>query len=1336
MRKLTLSVVFVCLFFLVVGFKFPLPLRAGCNPPADYSDCPVSPFGSHLAGNLLDEQYQATRAQQNFAELRSQAEASDPANSDRQIQATVIISTGMVRDASIMNPVLAAANEYGIHLTLTLEVAPDEAKSIGESLQNELAAAGMLSSANVEINQEPNLSMNGIQYGAILSQFALGCDGCKLFLPALGGPPTDETTASKKQFISDFAQAYPTLFNKTAGIAFNSYAGDPQGAVTDWLASYDMWKEAAAAVGQNIDGKVIFLTEAGPPGGDPNWPDIDNFLNAMASAFEELKRTDPRFKNVEGFTYFLWLGDGNQMVITYADGQTKVVKRRLINQGRNLEVTKIKSGNPTKPLQKYSDESEVACDRVVYGVPNAATNMYRTKTGQETPSMRTDANLNWNGLVKGTHCGQVKSQPIVLKEVAPFAPDEGDLCKTVGWMGEITFNYGSNDNFRIPFAEEIADHWAGTWDAEHMKESDIEKRTKDAALPPTTSLLQKIQSILGVSTERKLLAQTPSTPNIPSQFGQASVNGQPYTGSVDTNGELNPSLFNENSVNEGKGLVACDYPEGEPPDPEAPQLSEIVGTDPNNPDAFTGTYQIAGSAKNWPVEVLGLKATPGQEVSAPGGGHDIGGGYRYMVLRADENSVTLTNTRQDYSDAPVAELGGPGMAGYTVYISGVHVDPSLLASYERLDSEGRKFLPVLSASQHIGTASGDEVRVTVRDSMDFMDVRSKFDWWQAYPDAPAGQCKGGTGKRPSKRAPYDLFGKSGVLKKLVSQDVQDSLKCSLIKFVRNKGNTSVYTNFAIEGTKLTDIPCPPTVDNPKASMTDYTNWQKSWGSKWAKMSLIPNEKTIGTLKLALCGDRQYDTTIPYPETFRLGLAANELFKIYTAQDSIKTYYKNNNDTYNLMLPVDKNQALAYVPPDSLPDENSEQLAAVSPLSESTPDKKEDLSDLLTTLAGKVKEVLGLLKIPALLAQVPAGQITVTPQTNVESGKINYSVTIQTPVDGHFITELWIDGEKSGIGVMNLARAGGSLTYGTPGMVSGDTAVFPVLSGDHQIQFMVKCDDCNIPGQQGQPLWSNCTISAGTSSCGQSGPPTPSKPSGPQCNETPQCQASCNLCGRSQLMPSDTTIWNASYPANHVVVGKSWNGNDYDAAPVELTWWIPKWDGTFAHLPIGCQVLPVDDPGAQDIPVYTDPSTGETGRINCNKVNMRVVDVYNSVPFLASAWNQAASAGGGTTPGGFLNVFKPKCDPKDPNSICSHPAIANNNVGCTTNQSFVLDGAGNFSNNPGASLLNYGLGVTNANGVSVSQESPGSGEKAKVLFYRIGGLCNADQWVSGKVLNTK
>jgi uncharacterized protein YgiM (DUF1202 family) len=205
-------------------------------------------------------------------------------------------------------------------------------------------------------------------------------------------------------------------------------------------------------------------------------------------------------------------------------------------------------------------------------------------------------------------------------------------------------------------------------------------------------------------------------------YGQILITSAPTDPAAASHADLNLAL---------RGYAPADAP-GElidlagGSDPGAPQLRWLFG-DRREP-AITGAYQVYGW--DWGVNargpvitdpevtLLGLGTTPGEIISLPAGGSDMGEGRRALVLYASPERITLKYTPDDNV-----------VSGYTVHIENVCVEPTLLALYEQLNDAGRGALPALRAGQPLGRATGSELGVVVRDNGSFMDPRSRKDWW-------------------------------------------------------------------------------------------------------------------------------------------------------------------------------------------------------------------------------------------------------------------------------------------------------------------------------------------------------------------------------------------------------------------------------------------------------------------------------------------------------------------------------------------------------------------------------------------------------------------------------
>jgi uncharacterized protein YkwD len=174
-----------------------------------------------------------------------------------------------------------------------------------------------------------------------------------------------------------------------------------------------------------------------------------------------------------------------------------------------------------------------------------------------------------------------------------------------------------------------------------------------------------------------------------------------------------------------------------PTDADAPQLAGIFANSALRPfgtlyqtydwDWGCGPDGCRGAVLTQPaVSLLGLPTTPGEAVFAPSRQAEIyGGGYLAVVLYAEPTRITLAYTR----DGTVAH-------GYAVHLEQLCVDPNLLTAYRTANHAGRSHLPALRVAQALGTATGAELIVAVRDRGAFLDPRSRKDWWHtAYATA-------------------------------------------------------------------------------------------------------------------------------------------------------------------------------------------------------------------------------------------------------------------------------------------------------------------------------------------------------------------------------------------------------------------------------------------------------------------------------------------------------------------------------------------------------------------------------------------------------------------------
>jgi hypothetical protein len=208
-------------------------------------------------------------------------------------------------------------------------------------------------------------------------------------------------------------------------------------------------------------------------------------------------------------------------------------------------------------------------------------------------------------------------------------------------------------------------------------------------------------------------------------YSSVPIASAPTSPPAATNADINLAIRGYEEVTAALTLVA--YAGNS--DPNAPQLDTLFAT-PRLPN-FTNAYQIyrwdwscgcrLELMSSWDTTLLGMGTTEGEPIHVPNSGYDIGGGNDVMVLYATDNRITLKYSREDNV-----------VGGYTIHIEDVCVDPALVALYDSLNAAGRAELPALPGGQAFGRALGSEIKVSIRDAGNFLDPRSRKDWWQNY----------------------------------------------------------------------------------------------------------------------------------------------------------------------------------------------------------------------------------------------------------------------------------------------------------------------------------------------------------------------------------------------------------------------------------------------------------------------------------------------------------------------------------------------------------------------------------------------------------------------------
>lgn len=248
-------------------------------------------------------------------------------------------------------------------------------------------------------------------------------------------------------------------------------------------------------------------------------------------------------------------------------------------------------------------------------------------------------------------------------------------------------------------------------------------QTPGATVPPGGTIVGPAALYL------PLIAQVGPTPTPAPTFTALPVQGPPIDRPAPTNPDLNLAIRSYVTTTAALTVTNVD---GDT-DPDAPQLAGLFN--PPRLPTFTAAYQVydwnwacsADGCRGEPIRspnvtLLAMAVTPGEPLFIPTRNQQIhAGGYKALVLYAEETRITLSYTRED---TPAR--------GYLVHLEDIQVDPALLALYRAKDAAGRGELPALRNNERFANASGSTLKVAIRDTGSFMDPRARKDWWVGY----------------------------------------------------------------------------------------------------------------------------------------------------------------------------------------------------------------------------------------------------------------------------------------------------------------------------------------------------------------------------------------------------------------------------------------------------------------------------------------------------------------------------------------------------------------------------------------------------------------------------
>ena len=279
-----------------------------------------------------------------------------------------------------------------------------------------------------------------------------------------------------------------------------------------------------------------------------------------------------------------------------------------------------------------------------------------------------------------------------------YHPIAGRALPTIelGMIAEI----GRMGQQRIPILNQIVRMLAGQTDHKSLREAVITTLLSSQGQDEVSVADAELGAaeMLTIQVTGAVLPATPTDVG----YGTLAVIAADTRRPPEGNPDLNLSLLGYQP--NGAAVAYKDY--GTVDDSLAPQFRGLFA---DHRQPTPGKYEVA---------VIGVAVLPGESLLAQGSGRPNGNGYLALVLYADNNQITLKYTPED----SVAR-------GYTIFIEGVNVNPQLLAVYLSTNGSGRSSLPALRTGQLIGTATGGEIRLAIRDNAVFMDPHSQQDWW-------------------------------------------------------------------------------------------------------------------------------------------------------------------------------------------------------------------------------------------------------------------------------------------------------------------------------------------------------------------------------------------------------------------------------------------------------------------------------------------------------------------------------------------------------------------------------------------------------------------------------
>ncbi len=342
-KRISLNYLVFFFFYLSFSLAFPTPAWATCNPPQDYSSCPIARDGPKIAANI---------AEPNLAKVREGFNDADPAMRRQQIPVTVIYTPGPNGDLSEKNYEQTKGNleimkKNGLFPVIRIWDGPDDAESeVAGQVLNKLFNEVQFSQKPIVYGfNEPNLNEEGFQGQSLVfaQRYASLIKGAesqgqlsfRLYMSPMAGHQDGAEYTFAKNILDYTLPDGRKIGNVVDGAALTIYdwtADEFQSDLNKWtnlFRDYGVGQFMISELGPLKDGRLL-----------QNDGDITEWTKKMSEIFRKLK-TDPSFlgaASIINTSFFLDTDDDGfpdvtMLVIIDANGNVKVIQMPYIGGG-------------------------------------------------------------------------------------------------------------------------------------------------------------------------------------------------------------------------------------------------------------------------------------------------------------------------------------------------------------------------------------------------------------------------------------------------------------------------------------------------------------------------------------------------------------------------------------------------------------------------------------------------------------------------------------------------------------------------------------------------------------------------------------------------------------------------------------------------------------------------------------------------------------------------------------------------------------------------------------------------------------------------------------------